>query len=551
MVDLPSSYSPNILNCLVKGLIASIEDKISSAEKSIEANLENLNEFYKDNKYQEVTLNSLKSAYKTSDLSIIKNEDYNTDALSEQFKTNASIEYTYAIGITEKSIESNMTLLKEKMLILVGLIVEIDSIKKIIDTWLRIQEETENEFGEAMGFMLRDGYWSDNNYVPGQEQSLYNDALAISERLAKPAYSYTINTRNLSYVPEHETEVFKVAQAVRIWDDDLGINDNGIVTETIEYPDAPTNDSIAIKTDLLDIGNKTFTSILERVTQLAEQVRQNKDIYKRAVAISKDGTFDSAMLSGAIDVMRTQLLSSASNWKTDEKGNILMEALDGTSAMMLCGNGFMIANTKNEAGNWEWRTFGTGDGFAADMITTGFLSAERIKAGSIEVKHIAPNTGNEIDISHNTSISLVNNKIGLLVESADGSSELVLTDGMMHAFADKFELIADEIDISASESFMVKVSSEIKQQVGYRLEIISTSDVLSSAIKKTILTAKVYHGKDDITNKLNANMFKWIRTSSDSFADKVWNNEHKGVKSIELTTQDVFYSATYQCALEE
>lgn len=43
----------------------------------------------------------------------------------------------------------------------------------------------------------------------------------------------------------------------------------------------------------------------------------------------------------------------------------------------------MIANGKTEDGDWNWRTFGTGQGFTADAIITGYLSAERIEAGSI------------------------------------------------------------------------------------------------------------------------------------------------------------------------
>ncbi|MBP3638120.1 MAG: hypothetical protein J6K13_11240 [Clostridia bacterium] len=43
----------------------------------------------------------------------------------------------------------------------------------------------------------------------------------------------------------------------------------------------------------------------------------------------------------------------------------------------------MIANGKNSLGEWNWRTFGTGEGFTADAIIAGYLSADRIEAGSI------------------------------------------------------------------------------------------------------------------------------------------------------------------------
>lgn len=105
-----------------------------------------------------------------------------------------------------------------------------------------------------------------------------------------------------------------------------------------------------------------------------------------------------------IDISRNKILSVGSNWYTDERGNIVFVALDDSSAMMLTGMGFMVANGKNEKGEWNWRTFGTGDGFTADLITTGFLSAERIRAESITANHLAADVGKSLDLSSNQSI---------------------------------------------------------------------------------------------------------------------------------------------------
>lgn len=44
-----------------------------------------------------------------------------------------------------------------------------------------------------------------------------------------------------------------------------------------------------------------------------------------------------------------------------------------TMAIQLKGAGFRIANSKNSDGSWNWRTFGTGDGFTADVINVGTL----------------------------------------------------------------------------------------------------------------------------------------------------------------------------------
>ena len=89
------------------------------------------------------------------------------------------------------------------------------------------------------------------------------------------------------------------------------------------------------------------------------------------------------------------------------------------------------------------------------------------------------------------------------------------------------------------------------QEIGYRLEIISTSDILSSAITQTTLTARVWQGKNNVTDDIAASKFSWKRVSSDSTADDIWNTTHTGMKSITITNLDVYYSATYSCELEE
>lgn len=44
-----------------------------------------------------------------------------------------------------------------------------------------------------------------------------------------------------------------------------------------------------------------------------------------------------------------------------------------TMAIQLKGAGFRIANSKTSDGDWDWRTFGSGDGFTAEEITLGIL----------------------------------------------------------------------------------------------------------------------------------------------------------------------------------
>lgn len=90
--------------------------------------------------------------------------------------------------------------------------------------------------------------------------------------------------------------------------------------------------------------------------------------------------------------------------------------------MKLCGEGFMIASARMDDGAWDWRTFGTGEGFTADMLITGFLSADRIHAGSITANKLASDIGATLDLSSNQGINLrvesINANIDQLREAA-------------------------------------------------------------------------------------------------------------------------------------
>ncbi|MBP3647543.1 MAG: hypothetical protein J6K55_14090 [Clostridia bacterium] len=267
----------------------------------------------------------------------------------------------------------------------------------------------------------------------------------------------------------------------------------------MEYPETPHKDAITISNDLSSIGGLSLDGVIARITGIAEVLNQKKALYDRSKAISGDGSIPAQRLEGMIDVLKTRLSSSISNWYTDENGNLILESVNGTSAMQLCGEGFMIASSKTDDGKWDWRTFGTGEGFTADLIVTGFLSADRIQAGSITANHLAADVGQSLDLSSNTSIKMT-------------------------------------------------VESAVVNVVGYRVEIQSQSgDVLSQYVPKTTLKARVWKGNTEVTETIDASRFAWTRQSNDDTADRVWAAAHTGVKEILLTTADVLFSATYSC----
>lgn len=497
--------------CLIKfiptitGKMAGQEDSIEAAQRAIESLLETINKYLRKNNVQETTVAELHTIYNTNDLSLVNNIDFDLSGVADIYKESTVISNVKSIGDKEKSIATLQSALYANMLRAIELMGEVENYEGIINSYNNTLDDIEDEFALVMGSMLRDGYWSDDQYTVGQEESLYADAVVMSEKLARPFVSYDISVINLTMDEKYADEEFKLAQNVRIYDQYTGLNEYGVVEKMILYPLNPASDVVTVASDLSDVANRSLASILERVTEISEQTRRNREIYERAVAISKSGTFNSAMLEGAIDVLRTKLSSTSSNWYTDEKGNIIFEAVDGGSAMMMCGAGFMIANSKTEGGAWNWRTFGTGDGFTADMIITGYLSSERIEAGSITVNHLASSVGEELDISSNKGITIA---VADAVEDQLASFE-VDPDSIVAKIINDPENVNEIAEAAlTSDAFDVKIEnsqsfSEIKQTAD-RIYLLITDG--SSEAKIEFTQAALDAMADDINLSANHTM---------------------------------------------
>lgn len=260
------------------------------------------------------------------------------------------------------------------------------------------QEEVallEKSMADALGDMYREGWWQDADYVDGDEEKLYADALDNIEKIARPEATYNIVYTDL-YKANDEMAYgaseltcdtawpdLSIASAAHLIDPEIGINVWAYFDTINKCYDQPKKTTIEINTNLTTMTQHSFTDVLTNIANVASEVKGKASLFDRASAITSGGKMAAERLEGAIDTAKLKIFGGASTWYTDEMGNIVFVSADGSSAMTLTGNGFAIANSKNEWGEWNWRTFGTGDGFTADEIVAGYLSAERIEANSI------------------------------------------------------------------------------------------------------------------------------------------------------------------------
>lgn len=394
--------------------------------------------------------------------------------------------------------------------------------------------EIEARMTSALGDLYREGWWQTSDYVDGDEKKLYEDALDNIRKIAQPESSYQIGYLDMysandgmeygasAIAEQTHWPDLSIASAAHLVDPEIGVNAWAYMDVIKKCYDQPWKTSISINTNLTTMTQHSFTDVLSNIARVASDVKSKTSLIDRATAITSGGQMAAERLQGAIDAAKLKIFGGASTWYTDEMGNMVFVSADGMSAMTLTGNGLAIANSKDEWGNWNWTTAATGEGIVADAITTGYLSASRIEANSIGSGQLAKSVNDTLD-----EVPVLKTEV----------SEALI------------KLEPDNLSMAVTSS--TKFQETLDDRIGYRLEIVSTSDILSSDIKQTTLTPRVYKGKDDITDTIDESRFTWKRVSSDTAADQRWNKTHVGVKEITLTTVDVYYSATYTCELSD
>jgi hypothetical protein len=74
--------------------------------------------------------------------------------------------------------------------------------------------------------------------------------------------------------------------------------------------------------------------------------------------------------------------------------------------------------------------------------------------------------------------------------------------------------------------------------------------IFRNGIVSTTLVARVYRGGEEITALIPEGNFVWRRTSKDTASDEIWNSANHYGKELEITEEDVWYKAVFDCEVE-
>lgn len=195
----------------------------------------------------------------------------------------------------------------------------------------------------------------------------------------------------------YEADAVDLVQFGRDWEG-VAVGDDVQIVDTCFSPALRCEGRVTkLVTDELGGAMRvTLGNITETMTDMwLSQQKKVSSLSRRSSSWDVAASTPPSYLQQVMDAMNTQFNMSGSSYTftSFEQGTIYASVpMDANgrsttgkgSAMQLCSQGFRIASGCKADGSWDWRTFGTGAGFTADLITVGTLMGDLIKAGTIQ-----------------------------------------------------------------------------------------------------------------------------------------------------------------------
>ena len=203
--------------------------------------------------------------------------------------------------------------------------------------------------------------------------TLKEEAIAYLQRVKEPSVTYEADVIDLAAFGREWEEV-ALGDTVTIVDkrfSDEGLRLHGRISRLER--DLLTNDTSVTFGTLTDVLAGSWASMREQVGYLTE----------RTAGVEHVVNPSSGWLDQLISSLNSQYNAAGTyHYSSFEQGEIWSSVpLDedghatqsGGWAININGMGFRLASSLNADGSWNWRTFGTGEGFTADEITAGVI----------------------------------------------------------------------------------------------------------------------------------------------------------------------------------
>lgn len=308
--------------------------------------------------------------------------------------------------------------------------------------------------------------------VKGQEQFSTSEKDGID----KPSIIYSVDVVELKKMKQYGIfEEFVLGDTVRIIDEGLNIDTVQRIVSYEYYPYEANKSSVEITNiSLKEYKNSTSQGVINGFTKTQNTVEK---------IITDEGTVNAGWLENIKDKLITLFNNGLKSAVMHKMGDIWVDDPENpTKAMGILADGFAIANSKDANNQWVWKTFGTADGFVADLINAGTLRAINIIGATIKT-----------DDDGNDRLEMTTD--GVVAKSSDNVRNGVTLEKCSESgFSDFYGQFYYVDGTLAGGLLMNIVNSDnrlwLKTNNGYKLKIKSDSDMsIGASNGKTIYIA--------------------------------------------------------------
>lgn len=255
---------------------------------------------------------------------------------------------------------------------------QIQAWKKERASYLKQINKISSEFYKKYEPYLKEGTWSDSNYLT--DNAYYHGALEVAAEGAIPKVTYSIKVVDLSIKPEFKDYEIEVADNTFVEDEDLfGVNKQTgfsnrlkvLISELNEELDTPSKNSITVQN-----FTTQFEDLFKQVTASVQSLKFNENIYKRSSNFTSLQNIKEDSLQGTLNSNNLTLLStSENNIQLDSTGQRGSDINNHANQYKQDGQGIWFST--NGGQSWE---VGVGpSGVNADFIKVGTLDAGKIR----------------------------------------------------------------------------------------------------------------------------------------------------------------------------
>jgi phage minor structural protein len=204
-------------------------------------------------------------------------------------------------------------------------------------------------------------------------EALKEWSTAEKDGIDKPRVTYQVEVLELKKLKEYgDFESFSIGDTIRIIDEGLGIDTKQRIVEYEYYPYEPQRSAVA----LANYDTKLYRE--KSVGGMLAGFSSNKKGFEKVT--DGKGKLNPHWFQNIKTKLQTLFNGSLKDAVMHNTGDIWVDNPDNpTKAMGIIADGFAIAKSKKANGDWDWKTFGTADGFFADLIVGGLLKGVTIE----------------------------------------------------------------------------------------------------------------------------------------------------------------------------